>query len=203
MMNDWKGYDHEGYRFEFPPGALILDVGCGVGGQLVALRRGGCLPLGLDVSMSRVLTCRAQGFDVFQSRAERIPLASASVDGVICKVVVPYTDENEVISEIGRIMKPGAKCYLISHGAGYYLRYLLRPPSGPLCIYGLRALVNTVVWRVTGRRLPGFLGDTIFQSRGRLSRYFARSGLNLQHDIPSKPFLAVPVFIYQVLEKAG
>jgi len=64
-----------------------------------------------------------------------------------------------------------------------------------------RTISNTVVYWVTGRRPPGFLGDTIFQSDGRLRRYYRFSGLTLESAIHSKRFLGQPVFIGHVVRK--
>ena len=121
--------------------------------------------------------------------------------GVICKVVLPYTDEDRAIKEISRILKPGGKCYLICHGAGYYLRYLLINASWKVRFYGLRSLVNTWVWVVTRLRLPGFLGDTIYQSRRRLNGHFRANGLSIVSDQQAKRFLGLPVFTAQVIQK--
>lgn len=200
-MSGWKGYILENYRLEFDRGSLVIDIGCGYGQQMDELKQQGCLTLGVDLDHSALLHCRNRGLDVTQARAEQIPLKDSSFDGIICKVVLPLTLEDQVLREVGRLLKPGAKCYLICHGAGYYLRYLLFPQSWKYRVYGLRSLVNTWLWALTGYRLPGFLGDTIYQSRRRLEKYYRENGLNLLKDTPSKYFLGFPVFIYQSLQK--
>ena len=58
-----------------------------------------------------------------------------------------------------------------------------------------------MVYRLTGRRLPGFLGDPIFQSDRRLRRYYRSSGLILESAIQSKRFLGQAVFIGHVVRK--
>ena len=99
------------------------------------------------------------------------------------------------------MLKPGASAHLCYHGVGYYLRYLLCASSLKLRFYGLRTLVNTWFYIVTERRVPGFLGDTLFQSRRRLARYYRQSGLSLQKESPSPSFLGCPVFIYHSVRK--
>ena len=138
---------------------------------------------------------------MLQATAEEIPLESAAVDGVVCNVVLPYTDERRTIREIGRILKDagvGVCCY---HGIGYYLRYMLAGTSWKFRFYGLRALVNTWLYAVTGMRLPGFLGDTLYQSRRRLTRYYRESHLRLRQTHRSRTFLGCPVFIYHTIQK--
>src|SRR5439155_8442178 len=94
---------------------------------------------------------------VIQGKGERLPFLSGSFDGVICKVVLPYTNERTTIGEIGRVLRRGGTAYVVSHGAGYYLRYLLQPPRFLHRVYGVRTLLNTWLWATTGSRLPGFL----------------------------------------------
>jgi SAM-dependent methyltransferase len=200
-MSEWSGYTLEDYSFDFEPGSLVLDVGCGYGRQMQRLNQRGCSTIGIDLDASVLSSCRRQGLCVLKARAEQIPIESGSLDGIICKVVILLTEEGKVIREIGRLLKPGAKCYLVSHGAGYYLKYLLFPPVWKHRLYALRTLVNTWLWVATGRRLPGFFGDTIYQSRRRLSKYFRGNGLALLQETPSEDFLGFPVFIYQIIEK--
>lgn len=200
-MSEWETYILTDYQIRFDPQALVLDVGCGDGNQMKILSQQTPSVIGIDLDASALRHCQAQGFSVARAFAEQIPIQSRVLDGVLCKVVLPYTSEHLVISEFGRLLKPRGKCYLSCHGAGYYLRYLLLSPSWKQRIYGLRAIVNTWFWIVTGRRLPGFLGDTIYQSRQRLARYFRENSLGLTQDIPSRSFLGFPVFIYLELEK--
>ncbi len=49
--------------------------------------------------------------------------------------------------------------------------------------------------------LPGFRGDTLYQSRRRLAKYFRENELALLENIPSKRFLGFPVFTFQPIEK--
>ena len=202
-MSEWQGYVLDEHEFGFRPGWLVLDVGCGEGRQMEELRREGCSPVGIDIDSAALTRCRAQGLPVMLASAERIPMADASLDGIVCKVVLPYLAEDRAVGEFARLLKPGGECYLVCHGAGFFLKYLLLPPSWKYRIYGLRALVNTWVWAATGRRLPGFLGDTIYQSRRRLARYYREHGLSLTHETASAEFLGSPVFIYQRLKRDG
>jgi SAM-dependent methyltransferase len=200
-MSEWEGYILEAYKLSFEAGMLVLDVGCGSGQQMQDLTYQGCLVIGLDLDVDSLLQCRKLGLQVLRASGEQIPIANASLDGVICKVVLPYTKEDQVIGEIGRLLKPDARGYVICHGAGYYLYYLLRSLSWKHRVYGLRALINTWVWALTNRRLPGFVGDTIYQSRRRLAKYYRENGLAVLEDTPSKSFCGLAVFIQQMIQK--
>jgi 2-polyprenyl-3-methyl-5-hydroxy-6-metoxy-1,4-benzoquinol methylase len=202
-MAEWQSYILKEYKMSFQAGTRVLDIGCGYGEQMQDLFQQGCVAIGLDVDFHCLSHCRSLGLAVLQARAEQVPITDASLDGIICKVVLPYTHEDQVIGEIGRLLKPGATCYLIGHGAGYYLKYLLRPPSWKYRIYGLRALINTWVWALTRRRLPGFAGDTIYQSRRRLKKYYQANKLMVIEEVSSKPFCGLAVFIQQTLYKVA
>lgn len=200
-MTEWEGYYPEDHRIHFSAGLLVLDVGCGYGYQMKQLVEQGNSVIGLDRDSQALLDCRNEGLAVLRAQAEQVPLKDSSLDGILCQVVLPYTREEQVICEFGRLLKPGGRCYLTCHGAGYSLRYILFSPVLMHRFYGLRTLVNTWLWVLTGRRLPGFLGDTIYQSRSRLAKYFRENDLSLLEDIPSKRFLGFPVFTFQTIEK--
>jgi SAM-dependent methyltransferase len=200
-MTEWEGYYPEDHRLRFSAGVVVLDVGCGYGYQMKQLSAQGSFVIGLDRDLAALMGCQSKGLDVLRAQAEHVPLKDSSLDGILCQVVLPYTHEEQVVGEFGRLLKPGGRCYLTCHGAGYSLRYILFSPVLKHRFYGLRTLLNTWLWVLTGRRLPGFLGDTIYQSRARLAKYFRENDLRLLEDVPSKHFLGFPVFTFQTIEK--
>jgi SAM-dependent methyltransferase len=185
----------------YRPGGIVLDVGCGPGRQLSDLRAAGCQGIGLELAPEAAQACHATGHPVIIASAERLPFRSESCHGVLCKVVLPYTDERRAIDEIGRVLIKGGVAVLYLHGLGYSLRYLLRPDSWKHSVYAARTIANTVAYRLSGNRLPGFLGDTLFQSSRRLRRYYRSAGLTLEGVIDSRRFFGQPVFIGHVVRK--
>jgi hypothetical protein len=113
--------------------------------------------------------------------------------------VLPYTDERVVVREVARVLRPGAVWELSVHGVGYYLRGLLGSTFKQR-VYAARTLLNTIVYRATGRR---WLGDTIYQSARRLRRDLERQGLHVTHITPSPTFAGLPYFIYLRVEKTA
>lgn len=201
-MFDWFGYVLKSYSFvEYAPEMRVLDVGCGTGAELQELRRRGCLGFGIDPQWEAVVNCRRQGLRVLQACAEQMPFKNASLDGLICKGVIPFTEEPLALREIGRVLKAGAVSRLMYVCAGYYLRFLLFGPTWQFRFYGLRTLLNTWLYAVTGRRLPAFLGDTIYQSRPRVAPYYHKNKLRLWRESLSRTFLGFPVFIYHDIQK--
>lgn len=197
----WHAYLATDWALRFPPGARVLDVGCGPGQQMEELRAGGCDVRGVEPDRALVDSCRSRGLDVVPGAAEALPEADASYDGVVCKVVIPYTREDLTVKELARVLRPGGTAYLISHGAGYFLRYLLMSPRLKVRFYGARSLMNTWWWILSHHRLPGFLGDTLYQSRRRLRRYYSRAGLDLVREAPSPSFMGFPVFLFHELRR--
>ena len=199
---EWVGYIDEAFPFDdFPEGSRVLDVGFGGGDQMRRLRVRGCPAVGLELDPELASRGRRSGLAVCRARAEQLPVRSAVMDGVVCKVVIPYTDESQAVAELARVLRPGGTARVSYHGPGYFLRYLLTDANWKARVYGLRTIVNTVFYRITGRRLRGFIGDTLYQTENRLRRYYAESGFDLVETRPSATFAGSPVFIYHVLRR--
>jgi ubiquinone/menaquinone biosynthesis C-methylase UbiE len=201
---EWPGYVSADFVFaDYPPGARVLDVGFGGGEQMRKLAAAGCRPLGVEYDGALAARAGAMGLKVCQAQAEHLPFASASLDGLLCKVVVPYTDEARAIGEMARVLRPGAVARMSYHGLGYSLSYLFTERSWKRRVYAARVIVNTWIYRLSGRRLPGFMGDSIYQSNSRLRRYYRQAGFELVEDRPATRFAGAPVFLYHTLRKAG
>ncbi len=183
----------------FAPGLPVLDIGCGSGRQLSRLRDAGVRGVGLELSPPAARECRRAGHQVVIARAEQLPIRSGACGGVLSKVVLPYTDERRVVREIARVLRPGGVALLIMHGLGYSLLYLLRPVGWRHALYAIRTIVNTLVYRLSGHRLPGFIGDTIYQSASRMRRYYREVGLVQTEETCTQPFVRHPVFFEHVV----
>lgn len=198
-MSEWEGYILEDFDYGFAPRSVVFDIGCGEGSQLTDLVARGSFVTGVDLNPSRASP--AARSRIVQARAEALPFRDSSADGVLIKVVLPYTDDRKAIAEIARVLKPQGRCILTGHGIGYSLRYMSRPSDWRQAVYGLRTLVNSAAFFLTGRRLPSFWGDTIAQTSARLKRLYQANGLSLIAETPSPKFLGFPVFIYHEIRK--
>ena len=201
----WQPYVAHAFSFSaFPAPGVVLDVGCGSGSQMAELEQRGHAAFGLDIDHGSLVECRSRGMHVLKAFAEDLPVKSSSLDGVVCKVVIPLTVEHRVIGEIARASsRPGggatsastarvtrsATCF--AHRRGRSVSMV----SGRSSTRGSNAL--------TGRRIPGFLGDTLYQSERRLDRYYRKNKLHLWERTPSPKFLGLPVFIYHTVEKVS
>jgi hypothetical protein len=70
-------------------------------------------------------------------------------------------------------------------------------------LYGLRTVLNTWLFAISGKVLPGFLGDTIYQSARRLRFYYEQNNFELIRETPSPTFLGLPVFVYHRFRAVG
>lgn len=202
QVREWSGYINEEFVFaDFPAGSRVLDIGFGTGEQMRRVRARGCRSVGLDLDPELARKGRQAGLAVCRAQAEQLPFGTASMDGVVCKVVIPYTDEEKAVSEIARVLRPGGTARVSYHGSGYFLRYLIADRDWRRRVYGLRTILNTFLYAATGARLSGFWGDTLYQSERRLRRYYAAHGLELVEARPSPGFAGAPVFIYHVLRR--
>jgi ubiquinone/menaquinone biosynthesis C-methylase UbiE len=94
-------------------GKRVLDLACGSGRYgLIALSQGAAVTVGLDNSAAMLK--QNQHFACALSTTEKIPLASGSVDIVLCGMALGHLKGVEAsLFEIGRVLKRGG-CALIS-----------------------------------------------------------------------------------------
>jgi SAM-dependent methyltransferase len=195
----WAGFVLNGYdSADFAVGGRILEIGFGAGKELMQLAARGCYPIGVELNRELAKNVIADKIPAVIARAEQLPFRTNSFDGVISKVMLPYTDEEKVVAEIGRVLRPGCECDLVAHGLGYYLAYLLVSRMPRRRIYALRTIVNTWLYRVTRLR---WIGDTIYQSISRLRCCFHRNRLQIIRHTHTRVFCGVPVFIYLRVRK--
>src|SRR5208283_3314521 len=94
-----------------PPGASVLDLGCGNGGLLARLRRHGCGNIiGIELDEKAILACIRRGLDVVQGDLDHG--LSAFADGQFDFVVLSQTlqavmDVQGVLKEILRVGRQG------------------------------------------------------------------------------------------------
>lgn len=99
-----------------PPGALVVDLGCGAGTSVRHLaRRHGLRGCGIDPSATLTAAARHrdEGLPVLRGRAERLPLADRSVDAVLAECVLSVVADPDVaLAEIARVLRPGGRLLL-------------------------------------------------------------------------------------------
>ena len=105
------------------PGAVVLDLGCGAGTDLlVAAQMTGPAgrAIGVDMTPSMLEVARASAremglanVELHETLIEALPLEDASVDVVISNGVIDLVpDKDAVFDEIDRVLRPGGRLQL-------------------------------------------------------------------------------------------
>lgn len=110
------------------PTGRILDVGCGDGRVMRALRRHGCEPFGVDVSQDLLRSAVAHG-PVVRGRLPDLSFLddSAFDAAVICLVLEHLPDERPLFAELARVVRPGGALTLVMNHPIY-----TAPESAPI-----------------------------------------------------------------------
>jgi demethylmenaquinone methyltransferase/2-methoxy-6-polyprenyl-1,4-benzoquinol methylase len=100
-----------------PAGSVILDVAAGTGDLCVVAARLGLRPIAADLS-GGMLAERRTPAPAVQCDVAALPLADASVDGVVCGFALRnFTDLADAFSELARVVRPGGRVSLLEVGA--------------------------------------------------------------------------------------
>ncbi len=90
-----------------PPGARILDVGCGTGATTLGLRRSGPV-FGVDVGRQALQIAHARGLSVVQGSAARLPARPGAFDLVLALDVLEHLDDDVAAArEMRAALRPG------------------------------------------------------------------------------------------------
>lgn len=90
-----------------PPGAVVVDIGCGAGGLLVGQGEG-VVTVGLDDHAAALLHARRAGVRrLVQAGATAVPLADGCADRVFLLDVAEHVpDDRRAFAEVRRLLKP-------------------------------------------------------------------------------------------------
>jgi len=186
--------------------AWALDVGCGAGHELIPFVREGAFGVGVDVAREVGRAGRelfaAHDYEhniaFIRGAGEALPFAPDAFDLVICRLVLPYTDNGRALKEFARVLRPGGALVLKIDHARYYLREFGQAlMSGHFLhlIYTTRVLLAGVLYHGTGRQPRGrFPGSETFQTLWLLKREVKRVGLTIKSRVPDANYLT-PSFL--------
>jgi len=121
-------------------GERLLEVGCGIGTDLVRFARGGARVTGVDLAPTAIDLARKnlELHDVAPealqvANAEALPFADASFDVVYGHGVVQYTaNAPQLIAECHRVLKPGGTAIFMVYNRVSWLNALSKVMKVPL-----------------------------------------------------------------------
>ena len=94
------------------PQAKVLDIGCGTGNILNALKSKHQI-IGLDELDESIIVNKLKGIKVVKSDATKIPFDNESLDLVLILDVIEHIDDDKkVMSEINRVLKKKGYCLI-------------------------------------------------------------------------------------------
>jgi SAM-dependent methyltransferase len=161
-------------------GRRILDLGCGMGGLTVALRRAGADAVGHEPNRAYGAICRLRAarygltLPFVAATGEALPFAEASFDIVVCLDVLEHAESLErTLAEIARVLRPGGQAIVTATN-----RFAFRDPH-----YHLRG----INW------LPRPRAEAIIRRRGRGkggAAFVDRQALSAMHYVTYPGFVA-------------
>lgn len=122
-------------------GRRLLEVGCGIGTDLLRFARGGAYTIGVDLSETAVRLARANFVQHETSGAgrllvgdgARLPLPDACVDAVYAHGVLQYAaDPRGIVDEARRVLRPGGTAMFMVYNRRSWLMALSRLARVPL-----------------------------------------------------------------------
>ena len=122
-------------EFEYHPGEKVLEVGCGIGTDLLEFAKGGAHVTGVDLGPDQI-TLTKLNFDLHglpydeirEANAEQLPFEDNSFDVVYSIGVIHHTpDTRKAVDEIFRVLKPDGKAIVLVYARGWkhYLKRCL------------------------------------------------------------------------------
>jgi [ribosomal protein S5]-alanine N-acetyltransferase len=98
-----------------PPGAVILDLGCGPGRDAAPFGAAGFRVVGIDLSEAMARRALTSGASIVVGDARRIPLATSSADAVWASASLlhlPKAETPRALGEIVRVLAPGGRVFV-------------------------------------------------------------------------------------------
>ncbi|MEW2593783.1 class I SAM-dependent methyltransferase [Micromonospora aurantiaca] len=141
-----------------PTGANAIDVGCGTGRALPALRdavgaAGTVLGVDLTPAMIDVARSRAHAADAALALADvrRLPLPGRAVDAVFAAGLLPHLPDTDAgLRELARVTRPGGRLVIFHPSGRTDLAGCGTHPGDPLAETSLRLAAHRTGWHLTG-----------------------------------------------------
>jgi ubiquinone/menaquinone biosynthesis C-methylase UbiE len=167
----------------------VLDAGCGDGNWSLALSKNNRRVSGVDLDGAALWQARRKADEgkrrnigFCHGDLHDLPYQDDAFDAVLCYGVLMLTQEDRVMGELARVMRPGGILYLSSDGSGWpffkILKFGLKERSIVEVSRGINILISTLFHRFLLRR---YHRRRTFLRRRDVTRLFRENGLHLGH----------------------
>ena len=158
--DDMPSYSAAITQARIPPGGVVIDVGCGTGRALPALRRAvgphGTV-IAVDLTPEMLRHARAKGrtahATLILADARHLPFASASADAVFAAGLINHMPDTEAgLRQLARVIRPGGLLILFhpSGRAALAARHgRTLEPDEPLAATQLQRSTEKTGWHLT------------------------------------------------------
>jgi ubiquinone/menaquinone biosynthesis C-methylase UbiE len=119
--------------------------------------------------------------------AEMLPWRAETFDVVICRLALPYTNNERALREMARVLRPGGVLLLKIHHFRYYLDEMWRAfvqHRGRQVVHDARVLAAGTIYCLVGRQPRNrVFGTESFQTLWLLKRELRRCGLLVKREM--------------------
>jgi ubiquinone/menaquinone biosynthesis C-methylase UbiE len=159
----------------------------------------GAACIGVDISPEAVRVASRQFAELGYAEqvgfrccpAESLPFQGNSFDLVICRLALPYTQNQRVLLEIARVLAHDGLLILQIHHARRYLRNFRQGVASGRILYALycaRVLLAGTLYHITGQQPDRrILKQEVFQTRWMLRRVLSSVGLTIREELERSP----------------
>ena len=146
--------------------------------------------VGVDINVDAMTLGRAWGAShrFAAASGEALPFRASSFDRVVARVSVPYMHFQRAISEMGRVMRPGAQLWLTLHSFQMAWQFLRKSRGKGLALRTF-VIVNGALLHVTGKQIRLGRFNETFQTERSVRRALANGGFENVATSNGKHFL--------------
>lgn len=178
-----SGNGVEGRVPAVPKGARrVLDVGCGAGQTLLAMRLGAIEGVGIDIDEDALILGKqlldaekGPAIRFVKAAGEALPFPNDSFDFVVSRVALPYMHIATALRETRRVLRPGGRVWFTLHPTSMFPLSAMFPwhplYSWKNTFYQTYVAFNSILFHTTGAQFRFPL------NRKRIESYQTESGM--------------------------
>lgn len=168
-----------------PTDKVIMDLGCGIGQTFIALECTDRTCVGIDIDEEVIEYGRkhfGDKIDFYLADAANIPYPSGSVDFLISRVAIPYTNIPIVIKEIKRLLTDEGRIWITLHSKKMvwgWLKRSIRSLSFKDIIHKSYVLLNGYLFKYFGIVIPFIKGGyESWQDKDAMIKALGENGIS-------------------------